>query len=141
MTRKHIFDFIKRQKLAMLASVDAEGYPNIKAMFAPKKIEGNHFYFSTNTSSLRAKQFMENPKASVYFYRKGIFRYVGVMMVGTMEVLQDEGIKREIWSKGDIIYYREGVTDPDYCVLKFTAEKGRYYCDLKNESFTIEELT
>ena len=50
-------------------------------------------------------------------------------------------IKREILSKGDIIYYREGVTDPDYCVLKFTAEKGRYYCDLKNESFTIEELT
>ncbi|MBE5942992.1 MAG: pyridoxamine 5'-phosphate oxidase, partial [Lachnospiraceae bacterium] len=28
--------------------------------------------------------------------------------------------------------------DPDYCVLRFNAESGRYYCDLKTESFTIE---
>ena len=36
------------------------------------------------------------------------------------------------------MFYKGGVTDPDYCVLKFTAEGGRYYCDLKTESFTIE---
>ena len=24
-----------------------------------------------------------------------------------------------------------------YCVLKFTAESGRYYCDLKTESFLL----
>ncbi len=41
---------------------------------------------------------------------------------------------------GDTMYYKKGVTDPDYCVLKFTAIKGRYYCDLKIESFHMEEL-
>ena len=35
------------------------------------------------------------------------------------------------------LFYKKGVTDPDYCVLKFTATKGRYYCDLKTESFDI----
>lgn len=34
-------------------------------------------------------------------------------------------------------FYKKGVTDPDYCVLKFIAKSGRYYCDLKNESFEI----
>ena len=29
----------------------------------------------------------------------------------------------------------DGVVKRDYCVLKFTAEKGRHYCDLKSESF------
>lgn len=43
--------------------------------------------------------------------------------------------KNMIWRKGDIVFYKKGVTDPDYCVLKFTAEKGRYYCDLKTENF------
>ena len=33
--------------------------------------------------------------------------------------------------------YKKGVTDPDYCILKFTAASGRYYCDLKTESFEI----
>lgn len=36
------------------------------------------------------------------------------------------------------MFYKKGVIDPDYCVLKFTAESGRYYYDLKTESFDIE---
>ena len=62
------------------------------------------------------------------------------MLIGTMEVLQGEEIKKEIWRTGDTLYYRQGVTDPDYCVLKFTAIRCRHYCDLKTESFDIEDL-
>lgn len=139
-TRQQIFDFIKKQKTAFVASIDGDGFPNIKAMFAPGKIDGDSFYFSTNTSSLRAQQYMENPKASIYFYNRGRFKYEGLMLTGTMEVLQDADSKKELWHEKDIIYYRQGVTDPDYCVLKFTAEKGRYYCALRTESFLMEEL-
>ena len=136
-TREQIIEFIQKQKVAFVASVDEDGFPNMKAMFVPRKIEGNCFYFTTNTSSLRAQQFMKNPKASIYFYNKGRFKYEGVMLVGTMEVLQDEAVKREIWCNGDTIYYKQGVTDPDYCVLKFTAVKGRHYCSLKSENFEL----
>ena len=139
-TRQQIYDFIEKQKTAFVASIDADGFPNIKAMFAPGKIDGDSFYFSTNTSSLRAQQYMENPKASIYFYNRGRFKYEGLMLTGTMEVLQDADSKKELWHEKDIIYYRQGVTDPDYCVLKFTAEKGRYYCALRTESFLMEEL-
>ena len=62
------------------------------------------------------------------------------MLIGTMDVLQDEETKKEIWRAGDTMFYKQGVTDPDYCVLKFTAIKGRHYCDLKTESFNIEDL-
>lgn len=37
------------------------------------------------------------------------------------------------------MYYSRGVTDPDYCVLKFTAEKGRYYHNFKSEDFAIPD--
>ena len=39
---------------------------------------------------------------------------------------------------GDIMYYPEGVTDSDYCVLKFTATSGRFYSNFKSESFIVE---
>ena len=55
-----------------------------------------------------------------------------------MEVLTDQATRNMIWRKGDSIFYKQGVTDPDYCVLKFTAESGRYYRDLKTESFRVE---
>lgn len=139
-TREQIFNFIEKQKTAFLASVDEDGFPNMKAMFVPRKIEGNCFYFSTNLSAMRSQQYLKNPKASLYFYSKGRFKYEGLMLIGSMEVLQDEEIKREIWRIGDTMYYRKGVTDPDYCVLKFTAVKGRHYCDLKTESFLMEDI-
>ena len=130
--------FIRRQKVAFICSVDGEGFPNVKAMLKPRKIDGvKSFYFSTNTSSMRVKQYLANPKASIYFYHKGLIKYVGVMLTGTMEVLTDQESKNMIWKKGDKLFYKKGVTDPDYCVLKFTATKGRYYCDLKTESFDI----
>lgn len=139
-TREQLIEFIQKQKVAFIASVDEDGFPNMKAMFVPRKIEQNCFYFTTNTSSMRSQQFMKNPKACIYFYNKGRFRYEGVMLTGTMEVLQDEETKKEIWRTGDTMFYKQGVTAPDYCVLKFTAIKGRHYCDLKTESFNIEDL-
>ena len=130
--------FIDRQRVGFICSVDSEGFPNVKAMLRPRKRVGlREFFFSTNTSSMRVKQYLENPKASIYFYHKGLIKYVGVMLTGKMEVLTDQKTKDMIWRAGDKMFYKQGVTDPDYCVLKFTAKKGRYYCDLKTESFDV----
>jgi general stress protein 26 len=107
-------------------------------MLKPRKIDGmKNFYFSTNTSSMRVAQYRDNPKASIYFYHKGLVKYEGVMLIGTMEVLEDAILKQELWQIGDKMFYPKGVTDPDYCVLKFTAQEGRYYCDLKTDSFSL----
>jgi general stress protein 26 len=127
---------IDNQKVSFLSSVDQDGFPNTKAMLPPRKREGIRvFYFTTNTSSMRVSQFMKNPKACIYFCDKRFYR--GVMLVGTVDVLQDSASKEMIWCDGDTMYYSEGVTDPDYCVLKFTAQKGRIYGNFKSEDFLV----
>lgn len=55
-------------------------------MLSPRKMDGNDFYFSTNTSSMKVAQYHANEKACVYFYKRGWFSYMGVMLVGTMRV-------------------------------------------------------
>lgn len=131
--------WIDKQGVAFIGSVDEAGFPNMKAMLKPRKHEGlRTFYFSTNTSSMRVAQYRANPNASIYFYHKGLVKYVGVMLTGKMEVLTDADAKEMIWRKGDTRFYQGGVTDPDYCVLRFTAERGRYYQDLKTKSFAVE---
>lgn len=139
MDLKEIERFVGKQDVSFVCSVDDDGFPNVKAMLTPRKRNGlKEFWFSTNTSSMRVRQYQDNPKACIYFYHKGLIRYEGVMLKGTMEVLTDQATKDMIWRKGDSVFYKKGVTDPDYCVLKFTAESGRYYKDLKTESFTVE---
>ena len=133
---KTIGNLIDKQKTAYISSVDENGFPNTKAMLAPRKREGiKTFYFTTNTSSMRVSQYRQDSKACIYFCDRRFFR--GVMLTGTMEVLEDSGSKEMIWQKGDTMYYAGGVTDPDYCVLRFTANKGRFYSNFKSEDFDV----
>lgn len=125
-----------KQPVAYIGSVDDDGFPNMKAMLAPRARDGIRiFYFTTNTSSRRVAQFRKNPKACVYFCDRRFFR--GVMLKGRMEVMEDAASKEMIWQSGDTMYYPLGVTDPDYCVLKFTADLGRYYSNFKSEDFKV----
>lgn len=123
--------------IAFISSVDADGFPWTKAMLAPRVREGiKVFYFTTNTFSLRVAQYNANPKASIYFCDTKGFK--GMMLRGTMQVLTDAKTKEMIWRDGDTEYYPGGVTDPNYCVLKFTATDGRFYSDYYPRSFVIE---
>lgn len=134
---KTIGNLIDKQNVSFISSVDESGFPNTKAMLPPRKREGiRTFYFTTNTSSMRVSQYRSNPKACIYFCDKRFFR--GVMLTGTVEVLEDAASKEMIWQDSDTQYYPKGVTDPDYCVLRFTAIAGRYYSNFKSESFSIE---
>jgi general stress protein 26 len=127
---------IDAQNVAFVGSIDTKGFPNMKAMLAPRKRVGiKEFYFTTNTSSMRVKQYRKKNKACIYFYDKRFFK--GVQLLGLMEVLTDAASRKMIWRNGDTLYYPLGVTDPDYCVLKFTAKSGRYYSNFKSESFEL----
>jgi len=101
---KTIGNIIDNTNVSIISSVDGDGFPNTKAMLPPRKREGiRHIYFTTNTSSMRVKQYSKNPKACVYFFDKRFFR--GVMLKGTMKVLKNKKSKEMIWKPGDQMYY------------------------------------
>jgi general stress protein 26 len=132
-----IGNLIDKQSVGFISSVDEDGYPNTKAMLPPVKREGiKVFYWHTNSPSMRIKQYRNNPKACVYFCDKRFFR--GVMLKGTMDVLDDEKIKKEIWKEEFETYYNGGADGGDFIILKFTAESGRYYCNFNSENFAID---
>lgn len=138
MTLQEVERLIDSRATAFVASVDEAGFPNMKAMLAPRLREGlRTFYFTTNTHSMRVAQYRRDAKASVYFCDEAGFR--GVMLRGTMETLTDAASRRLIWREGDTEYYPLGVDDPDYCVLRFTACDGRTYTDYHSENFAIEK--
>jgi len=127
---------VEESSNVVVGSVGEDGFPNMKMMFNARMREGIEiFYLTTNTSSVRVSQFMKNPKASLYFSNSRLFN--GLMLKGNMAVLTDKESKEMIWRDGDELYYPLGVADPDYCVLKFTSESGRYYSNLRSTDFKI----
>lgn len=134
--QKTVGNIADKCKIAYISYIDENGYPVTKAMLRPRERDGiKTFWFSTNTSSNKIKCFRNNPKASIYFVDTRFYR--GVSLVGTVEVSEAPEDKERIWRTGDKMYYSGGVTAPDYCVIKFTAERGRYYSNFHNEDFEI----
>ncbi|HPJ01302.1 MAG TPA: pyridoxamine 5'-phosphate oxidase family protein [Candidatus Limiplasma sp.] len=135
---KQTIEALRRESdTATLACVDAEGYPQTRAMLVLEHDSLRTQYFSTNTSSGKVGFFLANPKASVYYCKPG--SYQGALFIGNVEVCTDQQTKDFLWREGFERYYPKGVTDPDYCVLKFTASKGAYYGRGRCQ-FTMDEL-
>lgn len=131
-----IGNLVNKQSTCFIGSVDAAGFPNIKAMLKPCERDGiKTFWFHTNTSSQRTRQYKDNTKACLYFCDKRFFR--GVMLLGTMEVLEDRAEKDRLWQDDYVKYYSGGPADPDYCIFRFTAFAGRYYSNFSSEDFEI----
>jgi general stress protein 26 len=132
---KDALALVNDSTIAMLGTNGDNGCPNIKAMIKMENEGLQRIWFSTNTSSKRVAQVLQNPKTCVYFVDMN--QWMGLMLVGTVEVLQDAESKQRLWRPGFEKYYPLGVTDPDYSVLRFTAQWGNYYHALSNVSFEV----
>jgi general stress protein 26 len=126
---------IDETKSIIVCSVDENGFPNAKAMLKTEHEGLKTFLFSTNTSSRRVQQFLNNQKACVYLC--GQSKMNGLMLVGEMEVCRDRELRARLWFEGCEQYYPLGIDDPDYSVFRFTAHTGNYYYNLKNHTFSI----
>lgn len=136
--KKDIETLRKNAKVAYVGSVTKDIFPQIKAMLVAERDGLKTQLFSTNTSSKRVKQFLNNPNACVYYCDEENF--IGVLFTGKIEVCTDHDTKASIWHEGDEMYYPKGVDDEDYCVYRFTAETVNYYHGLSNVTFSINEL-
>jgi general stress protein 26 len=84
---------------------------------------------------MRIKRYKNNPMACIYFYDMRFF--LGVMLKGKMEVLDDRETKREIWKDEFSKYYTGGCDGGEFILIRVTAESGRYYRDFSVD-FKIE---
>lgn len=126
---------VNRSAIAMLGTTDAEGYPNIRALIKVENEDLRRIWFSTNTSSRKVPQLKNNPKACVYFV--DFDKWIGLMLVGKVDVLQDSESRQRLWQEGDEKYYPKGVNDTDYSVLRFTSQWGNFYHALSNIDFEL----
>lgn len=130
-------ELVEKSKIVMVGTNGENGYPNIKAMMRLKHDGLKKFWLSTNTSTKMVERLKSDNKMCLYFVDDDNF--AGLMLVGTIEILQDRESKKMLWNDGCEIYYPLGIDDPDYTVLSFTAECGNYYRHLKNVTFDLKD--
>lgn len=130
-----IENLIDRQDVCFLSFINDAGFPTTRTMLNPRKRQGiKEFYLTTNSNSQKVQSLLINDRAGLYFYDRNTYR--GVAFTGHVEVVHDQSVKDQIWRDMDTIFY-ESNTDPDYCVLKFTAVAARYYRDYTSTNIEL----
>lgn len=84
-------------------------------MFVPK----------TGLNSSKVKFFTQNNKASVC-YCDG---ENNISLIGTIDVLTDPELKKQLWLDWFINHFQGGISDPNYCILKFTTKEVTFWID------------
>jgi general stress protein 26 len=132
-------DLMCKSPAAYLSTVDADGFPQIRAMLNlrsagqyPSVTElfvGHErdmmIYISTNTSSEKVRQLGQNGRVAVYYCLPTEWR--GLMLGGEIEFVDDPAIKKRIYQEGWEVYFPQGPSDPDYTVLRLSPTVARYY--------------
>lgn len=117
-------ELVDRSDLLMLTTMDDKGYPETRVMFAMGHEALETFWFSTHTSSRKVAQIQADPRACVCVVDMDGFH--GLSLVGRIEVLEDAATKERLWREGFERFFPLGAADPDYAVLRFVVEEGRY---------------
>jgi len=103
---------------AILALIDENGYPTASTLTISKAEGIKWLTFLTSIDSNKAKRISKCNKGSVCL---GSSEH-NISLVGTLEVLTDPEIKKEMWYEaiGGIF---SGSEDPSYCVIRFNTER------------------
>jgi general stress protein 26 len=128
-------ELVNRSEIALLGTINEDGFPASRAMLKMENQELKKIWMSTNNSSGKIEQLRKNPNASLYFVEEP--KYIGLLLLGTVEILLDSQSRQRFWRDGFEMYYPKGINDPDYAVLCFTAQKGILYYDLSIQTFDL----
>ncbi|MDE6592623.1 MAG: pyridoxamine 5'-phosphate oxidase family protein [Oscillospiraceae bacterium] len=105
------------QNFVTLAFVDRDGYPHTTTISISKSEGIKWLTFCTGTGA--KKDIIDRcNKASVCINSSEYH----IALTGTIEQITDLDVKKEMWYDG-LKNHFSGYDDPNYCVLKFTAER------------------
>lgn len=142
-------ELMKKADAAYLTTLDKNGFPSTRAMLNLKNSKQfpelvdfmSQFdndltiFFTTNTSSTKVSQIINNAKVSVYYCDSESWH--GFMCQGEIEIVNDRSVKDSIWLDGWKMYYPDGRDSEDYTILKLKPDYIKSYYQFNQSDLVL----
>ena len=125
--------FFKTRNDASFSVIDESGFPSASAIWLMGHESVAEIYFSTPSGSNKHKRLQKNKNACICTYAE----FNNLTLVGEAEILTDLESKSKHWQEPFIHIYPGGVTDPNYCVIKFTTKRVSMHIDHEGAEFAM----
>ena len=143
-------ELMRTADVVYLATFES-GYPRIRAMLNLRNrlqypnhahlYDGHDedfmVYVATNKSSKKRKDIEANPRIGLYYCRPADF--LGMSLVGDVEIVKDATVKEAVWAEGWEQYYPTTgrPDDPDYTLLRLFPRSARGWTGSETFEFTF----
>jgi len=129
-------ELIRTFEYAGFGVIDENGYPSVSAisLSCPKNI--SELSFTTTMDSNKVKRLQKNNKASINCYTS----MSNITLVGECEIFSDQETKGKYWQDwvaGGADVYPGGVSDPNYCFVRFTTKRVSLWIDEEGTEFVL----
>ncbi len=119
-----------------IAVLDEAGSPTVSAISSLRHAGVHTAWFATGLRSTKVQRLRRDNRASLcYCDGKN-----NITLVGTVQVLTDQASKDDLWLDWFIAHFPGGKTDPDYCILQFTAERVSAWVDSNTLLLNLAEV-
>lgn len=126
-------DLLAQCENVTVVSVDADGYPRPVQMSKIRAKGFSEVWMATDAASVKVRDFRLNAKAGLCYDHYGD----GVSLRGTVEVVTDEALRREMWQDWFIHHFPGGATDPSYVLLRFVGTEATFWINGEFSHSTI----
>lgn len=103
-----------------LASVGADGFPRPVPMSKGRTSGCNEVWMATGADSEKVADFRRSPKAGLCYDCLGD----SVALRGTVEIVDDDRIRTQMWQEWYIAHFPGGPSDPNYVLLHFVGTEA-----------------
>jgi general stress protein 26 len=124
---------LKKCESVTIASVDANGYPRPVQMSKIKANGFNEVWTATGADSVKVADFKHNGKAGLCYDCYGD----SVALRGTVEIITDDAIRKEMWQDWFIHHFPGGPSDPNYVILHFKGTEATFWINGEFNHSTI----
>ena len=124
---------MRNADVAYIAKIDDKGYPRVSTISSIKTDGIRKVWFSTGLNSGKVRFFKQNNRASVCYHEGGN----NITLIGDIEILTTPELKEQLWKDWFIKYFPGGITDPNYCILEFTAKEAVFWIDNQYEEVKL----
>ena len=135
---------------AYLTTIGEDGFPRTRAMLNlrnpslyPKQVElfAPHrkdflVHMSSSPESAKARQIALSQRGCAYYCHPT--RWLGVSLIGDLEVRREPGLRRALWNDGWEIYYPKGIDDPWYAVITLHPRRVEGWTSEGRFEFAVE---
>lgn len=134
--KKTILDFAGSYQYSNLITIAEDGTPKGRMMAHLPLKDDMVIWYATGTKSRKVVEIEKNPSASVFFYRPT--DHSGVSAMGKAEIIRDDETRKKHWQDKWNVFWKEGSSDPGYCLIKVTPKKIEYLDYPNHKQETLE---